>query len=899
MPGESRRRVAVLGLGVGVAAALSFGLLVLVDAGSATIAGRADGSAAGSSAVVLAPGTPGGGPAEPALAPGAREVAAAGPRAAGSSEARAAPSERALAPGAREGAAPGQLPATTATGEAVAAIASHALIVVKGPDGEPIEGALVEVVVDRAATADDVGDLAQRPEWTAGAAHPVTDTAGRAVLALPRDARGTSGARYVAYARAGTAEGASAPFGADRWRVEVVAAPPDPPPPGLGALVLRVQAGRQAHLSAPMSVALARQGITMDGRYREAGAGRVTVRGATDGHGDFAIGRLPTGAYDLVVSSPGWADVRMSVVVEAVTVRLVVALDEPDRTVTGPLVPPAGVEPRGVRITVVTELGDVAGEGLVTADGERAWRAATLPPGEHVVVAEVPGHQPRWAKVVVLGARELPSGPPLSWQGSGSVRGRVVHDVGGRREPLAGAPLVLALRDGSTAVTRPRPPFVNRIVRPGRPRATAEARERRDARPVSTTMTLVTDAAGRFEARGLAPGAYLLSGPWRAPFPLSGAGDVDLGDLLADAQEEVAPPRVVVLLGRVVWPGGDVRDATVTLDSGSGLPLAEARADERGRFSLRVEGAAALALGGPVVLGASAQDASGARLFGRVRLASLADAARGAALTGEAVVAPTDLEVTLERAARLRGRVVLPPGLAGRAGAFTWWPRSAPARAASGALAPDGAWDAGFVPAGVALVVAFPGLDVDAEVTLEPGEERALEADLSDRTGEVVVALEGAPDPLAHATAVARWRDGAVRSPVHRGRGVIPGLPRDAGQVEVAVEVEEPRTGTFWRARREVAVSPAGVTVVAFDLPTALGDVRGVVVGRAGTGETTTVRARGDGGAVREAEVVCRDTGEFLLALPAGRWTVSVGDAGSGASVDVLQGRRVDVSLER
>lgn len=779
---------------------------------------------------------------------------------------------------------PGELAAATGPDDPVEAplpapVPGRLLVIVKDPDGQPIEGAWVGVSVTREPGKGEIADLLSRPIWKAGQ-HPATDGSGRAIVPLPPGAT-----KVTAYAKFGAREGVSEVVEVSRWVVEVVVRPLDPPPPGLGALFLRFQAGRQRLALAPVEVTLVRRAITLSGHYGGEELGRATLQGTTDAAGVLAIGRLPTGAYAITAFSPGWADVKASVVVEAALAILDLDLAEPGRDVAGPLVLPPGIGPGAVKVRVMTWLGDYPATAEPSTEpapgggpGHR-WRALRLPPGEHLLVGEIAGHAPRSETLVVTGAMTLEAGPTLSWAWSGTLRGRVVNQA---REPRKREQVVVARDEPTSAVARPRPPFVNRVDQPGRPRATAELRDTPDFVGFGLGLTTTTDEDGRFLLRGLAPDAYVLF-VGKLEQPLGVSGDVDLGELLV--VDEPAEGEVVMVLAGSVTSTERLASAVVT------HPKGRIQVGAAGAFTLEVKAKE----GSTVVLEAEGKDLDGHLLF-----------------SGEPLRVPVRpgsfaVDLPLLAAARLSGRLLLPPALGGRQSAVVV--RGSSAAKDDGArpdafvrtpsIGADGGWGLPEVPARRALLVEVPGVSLTV-VTLEPGEEKHLEEDLTDRTQLLPIVVRNLPDDRAHCTALvtceAERRDGELlppavaRAPLHGGVGVVPGLR--AGRAAVEVEVEEPRTGTFWRVRRDVDLRP-GVPAFEVDLPQA----RGLVVGQVPRPWPRLVRARSSYGQVDTAEVMTDAEGRFQLDLPVGGW-IFEDETWRPVNVEVVIGLSVEVELQ-
>lgn len=734
-----------------------------------------------------------------------------------------------------------------------APVASHVLVVVRDLAGDPVEGAWVAAVMDRPPAPDEIGDLGLRPSWRGGG-HPTTDAAGRAVVPVPAGARS-----IVAYASRGALEGVSGPSPVERWRVEVVIAPPDPPPPGLGALRLRLRADGGPYVSAPVELGLSRQALDADGRYgwREVGRGRVV--GTTDGEGTLSIGRLPTGAYTLRVAAAGWAELQASVVIEAVTSELDLELCQRGCRVSGRLAPPREVDARDVRVRVLGPLGAIAGR---TEAG--AWSVEGLPPGEFLIVAEVAGHLPRWAPLAVVAGPLVQPGPALDWSGATRIRGRLLLGDG-RPSPRH---RVWATPESVTQeVLLPGRPFVNRIDQPWRPLATAERRGEGRREYVPLRVEGWTDAAGRFELRGLDQArAYTLhadDGRRRsvgalAVQRLEPVGDTDVGDLTVDDPAGVPDAERFVFAGTVTTPDAGLGAVEATLVDDDGAPVArdqvdprsgafrlEVRADRYERFSLRACGV----------------DGAGRPVFSEPR--------RLWAQPGR-TEEPT-LELRL--ASRLRGAVRRPAALAGRELELMLlgdgWSGEARVDAA-------GAW-ALDVPAGAELELFLPGLH-DAVIVppLAPGAERELAVDLGPRPVLLAVTLEGAPALEAHARATVVFSGGEVAAPLHRGVGVVPGLP--VGPATLEVEVEEPSTGTFWTVRRSLTLE-VGQPPERLSLHLPRGRLRGAVA-PIPQARVRLVEARCEAGPVHRAEVVVQESGAFLLDLPAGAWEVGLAQDG-------------------
>jgi hypothetical protein len=762
-----------------------------------------------------------------------------------------------------------------------AQIPGRLLVVVKDTEGQPIEGAWVALSATREPGKAEIGDLVSRPAWKAGQ-HASTDGSGRAIVPLPLGA-----AKVTAYAKFGAREGVSETVEVSRWVVEVVVRPLDPPPPGLGALFLRFQAGRQRLGLAPVEVALVRRSITLSGLYGGEELGRAVLQGSTDADGLFAIGRLPTGAYAITTFSPGWADVQASVVVEAALTSLDLDLAEPGRDVAGPLVPPPGIGPGAVRVRVLTPVGDYPATVEPTStpapgggQGYR-WRALRLPPGDHLVVGEIAGHAPRCEQVAVDGATTLETGPTISWAWSGTVRGRVVNQA---REPRKGEQVVLARDEPVSAIARPRPPFVNRVDKPGRPRATAELRDQRDVVAFGLGLATTTDADGRFLLRGLAPDAYVLY-VGKLEQPLGVSGELDLGELLVPDEPEEG--EVIMALVGNVTAEARLASARVT------HPRGRIEVGASGAFTLEVRGKE----GSTIVLEAEGTDLDGHLLFsGEPRAVTVR--------AGSVIV-----DLPLLAAARLHGRLLLPPALGGRESVVVVR-GAAPPRDDDGGPRPeafvrrpgvgaDGSWGLAEVPARRALLVEVPGVSRTV-VTLEPGEEKHLEEDLSDRVQLLPIVVRNLLDARAHVTALvtceAERRDGELvppavaRAPLHGGVGVVPGLR--AGRAAVEVEVEEPTSGTFWRVRRDVDLRP-GMAAFEVDLPHA----RGLIVGQIPRPWPRLVRARSSYGQVDVAEVMTDLEGRFQLDVPAGGWILE-DDTWRPVNVEVPVGVEVEVELQ-
>lgn len=773
------------------------------------------------------------------------------------------------APAARSTVAPSPDPA--------APVRDHVLVVVRDRAGIPIEGAWVAVAGHRPEPHDGIGDVGLRPTWE-DEARTATDAAGRAVLPVP------AVEELVVHARFGASEGRSAPFARDRWVIEVVVAPADPPPPGLGALILRVRADGRAAVKVPLRVELTRRPIVLDGSYAGDDAGRATVKGTTDAGGELPIGRLPTGGYDLVVSAAGRADARLAVVVEAAAVRLDVDLDHPGRAASGPLLPPAGVAAGAVRVTVVTSLGDYPAVVVPVEGGGWRWRAPGLPPGEHLVVGEVADHGSRCERLFVAGGTVIESGPTLSWAGAGAIRGRLVAQD---RTPVRDARLRLAPQWPQPAgIGRPRPPFVNRREVEGRPRATAEAREAQDLRRVGLALEATTDQDGRFLLRGAAAGPYLLVGPHRLELPLGVSGDLDLRELVVVV--DPAPPRRRVAFTGRVSVEAPARLARATLDVRQrGVAGRRLDVDGSGHFAFEAE----LAERDVVHVRGAGVDQDGRTLF---------QAGPPLALDAESTGA---LEVRLLPAARLSGRLLLPPALAGRAGQVVVR-EAAPARADGAVLVEestalgwqaaatpdaDKRWSVGDVPAGRPLQV-WSGASLLRSLTLQPDEAHELVEDLSGRTLVQPVRVDDLPDPLASCAATVVWDAGHARAPLLRGQGVVPGLPPGVAAT-LRLEVEEPRTGSFWTA--ELPLAEPGREPAVVQLPRWRGGLRGTLP----KGASGPVRAAGRAGAVVAAEVAADAEGKFLLELPAGFWRVTAGGC-APVDVQVRDAVETDVALQ-
>lgn len=822
----------------------------------------------------------------------ASPIPSAAPAEAGSADVSAEPSAPAVATDAAEPVeldptappAPVELAAASSSpGDEAplpAAIPGWLLVIVKDPDGQPIEGAWVGVSVTREPGKGEIGDLLSRPSWKAGQ-QPSTDGAGRAIVPLPPGA-----SKVTAYAKFGAREGQSETVEVSRWVVEVVVRPLDPPPPGLGALFVRFQAGRQRLCLAPVEVTLVRRAITLSGLYGGEALGRAVLQGTTDADGVLAIGRLPTGAYAVSAFSPGWADVQASVVVEAALALLDLDLAEPGRDVSGPLVLPPGIGPGAVQVGVLTAVGDYPAAVEPTSapapgggPGYR-WRALRLPPGEHLVVGTIPGHAPRCEPVVVDGATALETGPTLSWAWSGTVRGRVVNQA---REPRKGETVALGRDEPAPSLGRPRPPFVNRVDAPGRPRATAELRDAVDVVSVGLGLITRTDDDGRFVLRGLAPDAYVLR-VGRLEQPLGVSGELDLGELLVPDEPEEGEVTLTVV-GTVTAETRLAKGVVVGRAARGAAPVRR-EVNGSGAFVLELRGKE----GESVVLEAEGVDLDGHQLF--------SGAPRALHLQPGTVV----VDLPLLPAARLSGRLLLPPALGGRESAVVVrgpgadGPESGFVRRP--AVDADGRWSVAEVPARRELLVEVPGVSRTV-VKLEPGEAKHLEEDLTDRTLVLAVQVRNLPDARAHVTALVTCEaerrgdepapPAVARAPLHGGVGVVPGLR--AGRAALEVEVEESSTGTFWRVRRELDLRP-GTPAYEVDLPVARGQLVGKVPGPA----PRLVRVRSSYGQVDTAEVQTDGEGRFRLDLPAGGWLLE-DDAWRPMSVEVPPGVAVEVEL--
>lgn len=166
------------------------------------------------------------------------------------------------------------------------------------------------------------------------------------------------------------------------------------------------------------------------------------------------------------------------------------------------------------------------------------------------------------------------------------------------------------------------------------------------------------------------------------------------------------------------------------------------------------------------------------------------------------------VDLPLLPAARLSGRLLLPPALGGRESAVVVRRARAPTarRAASSppAVDADGRWSVAEVPARRELLVEVPGVSRTV-VKLEPGEAKHLEEDLADRTLVLAVKIQEPTDARAHVTALVTCeaerrggepaRPALARARFHGGVGVVPGLR--AGRAALEVEVEESSTGTL------------------------------------------------------------------------------------------------------
>lgn len=204
----------------------------------------------------------------------------------------------------------------------------------------------------------------------------------------------------------------------------------------------------------------------------------------TDAEGVYSLTVDRPGAY-LVSARDGSAGVEVTADVprsESAEIDLAI----PDTMLRGRVRRPDGEPAPGIRVTVQREdgLGRIRWAGdQATTDDEGRWEIPSLEPGVYTVRANTSSWQgqseKRWGKVVKKGVtldeNATVDGVDFELQQAGTIAGTV---TGADGQPLGGASIFF--RDASGAF-------------------------------VDTVSGDITDAAGGFEATGLAPGAYTVS----------------------------------------------------------------------------------------------------------------------------------------------------------------------------------------------------------------------------------------------------------------------------------------------------------------------------------------------------------------------------------------------------
>lgn len=204
----------------------------------------------------------------------------------------------------------------------------------------------------------------------------------------------------------------------------------------------------------------------------------------TDAEGAYTLTVDRPGAY-LVSARDGDAGVEVAAdVPRADSIEIDLAI--PDTLLRGRVRRPDGEPAPGIRVTVQREdgLGRIRWSGdQATTDDEGRWDIPGLEPGVYTVRANTSSWQgrseKRWGKAlrkgVTLDENATVDGIDFELEQAGTIAGRV---IGADGQPLGGASIFL--RDASGAF-------------------------------VDTVSGDVTNAAGDFEAAGLAPGAYTVS----------------------------------------------------------------------------------------------------------------------------------------------------------------------------------------------------------------------------------------------------------------------------------------------------------------------------------------------------------------------------------------------------
>ena len=204
----------------------------------------------------------------------------------------------------------------------------------------------------------------------------------------------------------------------------------------------------------------------------------------TDAEGAYTLTVDRPGAY-LVSARDGDAGVEVAAdVPRADSIEIDLAI--PDTLLRGRVRRPDGEPAPGIRVTVQREdgLGRIRWSGdQATTNDEGRWEIPGLEPGVYTVRANTSSWQgrseKRWGKAlskgVTLDENETVDGIDFELEQAGTIAGRV---TGADGKPLGGASIFL--RDASGAF-------------------------------VDTVSGDVTNAAGEFEAAGIAPGAYTVS----------------------------------------------------------------------------------------------------------------------------------------------------------------------------------------------------------------------------------------------------------------------------------------------------------------------------------------------------------------------------------------------------
>jgi protocatechuate 3,4-dioxygenase beta subunit len=288
----------------------------------------------------------------------------------------------------------------------------------------------------------------------------------------------------------------------------------------------------------------------------------------TDADGRFAIDALPPGAYDLLAEKPGFPETRLENVLGGTTEAVI--LLAPGARIEGLLVDGQGLPVPDLEVRLGAEAAAIAlpfpgaSDMLETAnrlfgDPERrarsresgAFRFENVGPGRYRLKVQVAGFLPLERPLAIApGETEVQLGA-LAIDRGAAIRGRVIAQGGA---PVEGAS-VSAFPEGMSFFSMGG--AVNDMVS-GRNRS-------------------ATDAAGRFELRGLASGKYNVIAQAR------GYGGASKRGVAADGEEiEIEVERGIAIRGRVIDHATEAKLSGARV-SASGV---SAGTDAEGRFAL-------------------------------------------------------------------------------------------------------------------------------------------------------------------------------------------------------------------------------------------------------------------------------------------------------------------------